>query len=199
MDVISYAVYPDGPSLLLSTKKSTFTFHMKKSVWTKRGKWVLPFAGKAHFDDDLGIFIGLSKDRETRGQLCSCDRASLNTDEWPAPDCKLCPEKLFSDNPRERHVSATLLYLGSKSKFCLVQCLFFEDVRTDQVIVEGGKDGGKHRRRQGCYMYRLTKFSLRNDKGNLMTERRRVQYFKVPEGTSRYHVCVNVPVFSLRC
>ncbi|RLN39027.1 hypothetical protein C2845_PM01G48600 [Panicum miliaceum] len=184
MGVVSYAVHPDGPSILLSTeslysgsKGGTFTFHTNKSVWTKHGEWMLPFAGRAHLDGDLGILVGLSRDPETLGHLCSCDKASLNTcnsntDECPAPAWKLCPKKLFSGNPGERHVSATLVYLGSKSKFCLVECIFFEHVdRAHQVL----KEGGKH----GCYMYRLTKFSLSYDrKGDLQTKSRRVRYYK---------------------
>ena len=193
MEVLSYAVHPDGPSILLSTESfdsspmgGTFTIHTK-SVWTKRGEWVLPFAGRAHFDGDLGIFVGLSKDPKTLGHLCSCDKASLNTcnsntDEWPAPAWKLCPKKLFSGNPGERHVSATLLYLGSKRKFCLVECIFFEDLRADDQVL---KDGGKHGCRNSCYMYRLTKFTLSYDsKGDLKTKSRCVRYYKVPKKTS---------------
>ena len=91
------------------------------------------------------------------------------------------PKKLFSGNPGERHVSATLVYLGSKSKFCLVECIYFEDVRDDQVLKEGGKHGCRH----SCYMYRLTKFTLSYDsKGDLKTKSRRVGYYKVPKKAS---------------
>jgi hypothetical protein len=193
LGVVSYAVHPDGPTILISSESffdnpmvGTFTFHTNNSVWTKRGEWMLPFDGRAHFDGDLGIFVGLSRDPKTLGHLCCCDKASLNTcnsntDEWPAPAWKLCPKKLFSGNPGERHVSATLVYLGSKSKFCLVECIYFEDVRDDQVLKEGGKHGCRH----SCYMYRLTKFTLSYDsKGDLKTKSRRVGYYKVPKKAS---------------
>ena len=144
----------------------------------------MPFTGRAHYIEDLEIFVGLSKGAETLGHLCFCGIDSLNTSntQCPAPAWKLCPKKLFSGNPGERRVSATLLYLGSKSKFCLVECIFFEDLRADDQVL---KDGGKHGCRNSCYMYRLTKFSLSYDrKGDLKTKSRCVRYYKVPKKTS---------------
>ncbi|PAN08940.1 hypothetical protein PAHAL_1G446300 [Panicum hallii] len=179
-DVSSYAVHPAGPSILVSTKSTrygttaTFSFHTEEFVWKQLGgEWMLPFTGRAHYVRYLEIFVGLSKDPETLGHLTS------NT-QCPAPAWKLCQEKLFSDNPGEEHVSATHVYMGSKSKFCLVECILFEDVRADQVLEERGL-----RQRGSCYMYRLMKFSLRFDmNGDLKTKSQRVGYFKVPEKTS---------------
>nr|CAB3448327.1 unnamed protein product [Digitaria exilis] len=190
--VASYAVHPDGPSILVSTENilgtvATFTFHTNKLVWKKHGDWALPFTGRAHFDRHLQIFVGLSKDPETLGHLCSCDKASLNTcnnttdGELPAPAWKLYPDKLFSANPGEKHVSATLVYLGSGSKFCLVECLSLELEDDDDQVFEDEEGGRRHRR----HVYRLTKFSLKYDsKGDLKTMSRCVRYYKVPRKAS---------------
>ncbi|PVH67185.1 hypothetical protein PAHAL_1G446000 [Panicum hallii] len=91
------------------------------------GNSSVPFTVRAHYDRDLEIFVGLSKDPAALGHLCFCGMNSLNTSsstQCPAPAWKLCQEKLFSNNPGEERVSAILVYMGSESKFCLVECIF---------------------------------------------------------------------------
>lgn len=43
------------------------------------------------------------------------------------PAWKLSKEKLFCEDPAEEHIGATLVYMGSRNKFCLVQCLSADD------------------------------------------------------------------------
>ena len=45
------------------------------------------------------------------------------------PAGKLSKEKLLSDDPTERHVGATLVYMGGRSQFCLVQCVSIDGDR----------------------------------------------------------------------
>ncbi|CAL4927283.1 unnamed protein product [Urochloa decumbens] len=141
--------------------------------WKRRGEWALPFTGHAHFDGDLGGFVGLCKDPDAVGHLCSCvlRRGRLRRRRRAAPAWKLGKENLFSEDPGERHVGATLVYMGCKSKFCLVEC----------VVVGVGDDNAGQ-----CYMYRLTTFSLSYDEnGDLTTGKsRRVRYYKVPSKAS---------------
>uniref|UniRef100_M8B2J4 F-box domain-containing protein n=1 Tax=Aegilops tauschii TaxID=37682 RepID=M8B2J4_AEGTA len=155
--------------LLVSTKKegiaATFTYDAEELSWKQLGNWVLPFAGRGHFDPLLNAFVGLSKDPDTLGQLYSSYLPSSG--ETP-PVSKLGKEKLFSEDPAERHVGATLIYMGRRGKFCLVEC-----VCIDQGLKEEGD--------VGCFLYRLTTFSLSHDmNGDLTTGKsRRVQYYKV--------------------
>ncbi|XBI00847.1 hypothetical protein VPH35_129761 [Triticum aestivum] len=146
--VASYAVHPDGRTFLVSTSKvditvtkteeATFSFDTEELLWKRLGKWSLPFAGRCHFDPQLDAFVGLSKDPDTLGRLCSC-YALGSTTAW-----KLGKENLFSEDPAERHVGATLVYMGQR-KFCLVQCVSIEDdnaqqeLKDDQEFMEGGE------------------------------------------------------------
>ncbi|KAM3215608.1 hypothetical protein ACQJBY_067565 [Aegilops geniculata] len=171
----SYAVHPDGRSFLVSTKKegiaATFAYDAEELSWKQLGNWALPFAGRGHFDPLLNAFVGLSKDPDTLGQLYSSYLPS--SDDTP-PVSKLGKEKLFSEDPAKRHVGATLVYMGRRSKFCLVEC-----VCVDQELKEEGD--------VGCFLYRLTTFSLSHDmNGDLTTGKsRRVQYYKVPGETTK--------------
>nr|CAB3451424.1 unnamed protein product [Digitaria exilis] len=185
----SYAVHSDGRTLLVSTKN----------------KWTLPFTGRGHFDRDLDAIVALSKDPDTLGHLYSCHVTNADTgkelcrpessegdspiDETgnssgrlcSAPAWKLSKEKVLSEDPAERHVGATLLYMGRRSKFCVVECLAVDD--------DGG-GGARHHHHQApplpqggvvvlpCsrYVYRVVTFSLRYDEmGDLRVKRRRVR------------------------
>ncbi|KQK13194.1 hypothetical protein BRADI_1g08525v3 [Brachypodium distachyon] len=85
----------------------------------------------------------------------------------PPASWKLSKEKLFccQDDPGERHAGATLVYLGTESKFCLVHCVSLDDY-------------GKRR-----HLLRLTTFSLELDgNGDLrITSRRLVRSFRLPK------------------
>ncbi|CAN6286857.1 unnamed protein product [Urochloa humidicola] len=181
--VTSYAVHPaddDGALVVVSVETrggggggaATFTFDYDMGAetfgWKRRGEWAMPFTGRAHFDDDLGGFVGLCKDPEAAGHLCSCGDAAAGDAAPPA--WKLGKESLFSKDPGERHVGATLVYMGRKSRFCLVQCVAIED--PDSATAAGGQ----------CYVYRLSTFSLcYGENGDLTTgNSRRVRCYKVP-------------------
>uniref|UniRef100_A0A453I9M0 Uncharacterized protein n=1 Tax=Aegilops tauschii subsp. strangulata TaxID=200361 RepID=A0A453I9M0_AEGTS len=142
-NVTSYAVHPQRCTIFVSTKmndiEATFSFDMEKQKWEQLGSWALPFAGRGHFDPYLNAFVGLSKDSDTLGQVYSCCLSSSSTGhglEW-----KLGKERLFSQDPAERHVGATLVYVG-QSKFCLVQCVSIEDESDGPKLKEEGNVGG---------------------------------------------------------
>ncbi|CAN6309381.1 unnamed protein product [Urochloa humidicola] len=129
--VTSYAVHPDddggtalvGVSVESGGDAATFTFDFDMRTgefgWKRQGDWTMPFTGRAHFDGGLGGFVGLCKDPDAAGYLCSCDAAGSGAGD-AAPAWKLGKENLFSEDPGERHVGATLVYMGRKSRFCLV-------------------------------------------------------------------------------
>nr|CAB3464932.1 unnamed protein product [Digitaria exilis] len=56
---------------------------------------------------------GLSDDLDTPGHLCSCEGAVVTG--GGRPSWKLGKEKMFGEGPNERHVGATLLYMGGGS------------------------------------------------------------------------------------
>lgn len=73
--------------------------------------WSMPFAGRAHFVSRLGAFVGLSKDPDKLGHLCSC-----NVVDGSRSSCRFSKEKLFSEDPAEDHVGATLVYLHGRKQ-----------------------------------------------------------------------------------
>ncbi|XBI00991.1 hypothetical protein VPH35_129876 [Triticum aestivum] len=184
-DVTSYAVQPQSWIFIVSTKidaaEATYAFDMVELSWKQLGSWALPFDGHGHFDQHLNAFVGLSKEPDTLGQLYFCYLS------W-----KVGEEKLFSQDPAERHVSATLIYIGSESepsKFCLVQCVF----------IEGDSTAGQELKEKGRFLYRLTTFCLYPDSiGGLTTgNSRRVQYYEVPEGTSQQFLAEDPVAFGM--
>ncbi|TVU45091.1 hypothetical protein EJB05_04562, partial [Eragrostis curvula] len=199
--VVSHALHPDGRTIFVSTERrgaaATFAFDTEAAAagfeWKRHGEWALPFDGPAHFDAALDAFVGLSKDPDALGHLCSCDAA-------PAPAAtssdggdddgqravrarKLSKEKFFSEDPAETHVGARLLHIG-RSKFCLVQCVSTEDGRVDDEdqLEEEEEDVPRPRR----HLFRLTTFSLKYDKNGDVTTgtSRRVQYCRVPKAST---------------
>ncbi|KAF8689970.1 hypothetical protein HU200_041605 [Digitaria exilis] len=207
----SYAVHSDGRTLLVSTKNK-----VGDEDGSSEDAWTLPFTGRGHFDRDLDAIVALSKDPDTLGHLYSCHFTNADTgkdlcrpesseednpiDETgnsssrlcSAPAWKLSKEKVLSEDPAERHVGATLLYMGRRSKFCVVECLAVDD---DGV-------GARHRHHQApplleeeepppqggvvvlpCsrYVYRVVTFSPRYDEmGDLRVKRPRVVWYNVP-------------------
>ncbi|CAL4935982.1 unnamed protein product [Urochloa decumbens] len=151
--VTSYTIHPDGRTIFISIKKrrsaTTFTFDTAESAmtddctWKQHGNWVLPFSGRAYFDSVLDAWVGLSRDPGTVGQLCSCDVVSTSdvdaSDDRQCPTVKLCKE-LFVENPVMRCVGATLLYMGNRSKFCLVECTCIKEDSVDEI--KDGSVGG---------------------------------------------------------
>lgn len=227
--VTSYAVHPDDQTFIISTEldgtAATFTFDAKNLKWELLGNWVMPFAGCGHFDPHLDAFVGLSKDPDTLGHLCCHRHCSFTGDgQW---EWKLSKEKLFSVDPAERHVGATLVYMGCPSKFCLVQCVSILDDSADQELIKADvpilddstdqelikeadvpilDDTADQElikeaevRRPGSCLYRLTSFSLSLDmNGDLTTaESHRVQYYEVPKATTKSFLVENPVAFGL--
>ncbi|KAF7102022.1 hypothetical protein CFC21_103215 [Triticum aestivum] len=193
-NVTSYALNPYSQSFLVSTTKKaiadTFAFDTVKLSWKQVGKWALPFHGRGHFDPLLGAFVGLSKDPDTFGQLYFCYMPSSDTGH--TPKSKLGKMKLLSEDPAERHVSATLVYMGRRSKFCLIECVSIEGDSADQELKEEGVMP-----RPGRCLYRLTTFSLSHDMNGDPTTGGscRVQYYKVPEATTPTFLFADPVVF----
>ncbi|CAN6339051.1 unnamed protein product [Urochloa humidicola] len=215
-DVTSHAVGPDGRTILVTTAAAagaaTFAFDTAAAepVWYERrhgGEWTLmPFAGRAHFVDDLNAFVGLSKDHDSFGRLCSVGLVDLPY------SCSLGKEKLFSEDPDERHVGATLVYMGG-TEFCLVQCVSIGDTRgtaddadQEQLQVQEvvdhirevldaldhgrplpelveGITAERKERKDVQYIYRLMTFSVGYDSDGRLTtgESCRLQCYEVPE------------------
>lgn len=187
--VTSYSLHPEERTFLFSTKTdATYTFDTDKRSWKLLGNWKLPFAGCGHFDLGLNCFVGLSKEPDTLGQLYSCEVPIYDTDEGlcPPPVVKLCKEKLFSDRPGDMHVGATLVYMGGKSEFCLVQCVSIKHGSPDQDRMN--EDDIAHGvQLPGRCIYRLTTFSLSFNKDKELTtgNTRQVQYYKVPKEATK--------------
>ncbi|KAK3149379.1 hypothetical protein QOZ80_3AG0216620 [Eleusine coracana subsp. coracana] len=160
--VTSYALHPDGQTVLVSTERqggaATFAFDTEADAW--------------------------SGDPDTPGHLCSCDAAPPGNDDGQraVQARKLSKENLFSEGPAETHVGAKLVYMGRRSKFCLVQCVSMEDGCIDEELAEEEEGVPRPRR----HMLRLTTFSLGYDKnGDLTTGKScRVRYCKVPKSST---------------
>ncbi|XBI88438.1 hypothetical protein VPH35_026412 [Triticum aestivum] len=183
-DVASYTSHAVKLTFLVSTKAdaaaATFSFDTKALSWKLLGNWALPFAGRGHFVPHLKAFVGLTKDPDTLGQICSCDVPSFDAGDGqcPAPVARVCDEKLFSDKPAERHVSATLVDMRCEGEFCLVECVSV----ADQALIEEGDV-----RLPGRCFYRVATFFLTHGmNGDLIKVlSRQVQYYEVPEATSK--------------
>lgn len=143
--VTSYAVHPDKQTIFVSSVEqspgvvvpATFSFRTAEPMmWRRHGQWQLPFTGRGYFDPRLDAWVGLSGDLNTVGHICSCDVVS--TDDAVAsrpPALKISKEKLFSMVPAERHIGATLVYMGGgESNFCLLESIHIEDdIVADQL------------------------------------------------------------------
>ncbi|CAN6313641.1 unnamed protein product [Urochloa humidicola] len=174
---------------------ATFIFDTKAYSWKRYGDWTLPFTGGGHYDLSLEAFVGLSKDPpETVGYLYSCTLDSTGTGN-PSPECKRSKEKVYNENPAERHVSATLVHMR-RGKFCLVECVSIDNVRSDQELMEPGAAGGLLQ--SSCFMYRLKIFSLRYDKnGDLKLKHCRVRCYSLPHETTTQFILQDPVAFWL--
>ncbi|XP_066395578.1 uncharacterized protein [Miscanthus floridulus] len=131
MDVTSFAVGSDGWTIFASTDCATFAFDIVNSEWRQSSNCSLPFVGPANYVHALDIFVGLSKAPDTCGHLCFCRK--LGGDENVRPS----KENLLSKDPAERHVGATLLYLGgSEPGFCLVECVSITEGKSVNMRLE---------------------------------------------------------------
>ncbi|CAL4927329.1 unnamed protein product [Urochloa decumbens] len=138
--VTAYAMHTDGRTFFFSiggdAAPVTFSLDTVEPVakedwkWELRGKWQLPFTGRAYFVAELDAWVGLSGDPSTIGHLCSCNVVPTNSHsadtigQQQCPAMKFSKEKLFSEVRGENHICANLVYLGCERKFCLLECAF---------------------------------------------------------------------------
>jgi hypothetical protein len=179
--VTSHAVHPDRRTLFVSNNTGTYSLDTESKKWRHHDLWTLPFTGRAHFDPLLDAWVGLSGDPDTLGYLCCCDVVSTGPDScsnMQSPALKLSKEKLFCKKPAEKHIGATLVYMGVR-RVCLVQYFSVED------NVSCSDDLPQSRN-----LLRLSTFSLKYDKkGDLLAETHcPVRCYKLPKASK------NIPI-----
>ncbi|CAL4935883.1 unnamed protein product [Urochloa decumbens] len=202
--VISYAVLPEErattifASVGLMTDDVTYSIQIMAddgavgACWKRVGEWMLPFHGRGYFDPALNAWVGLSMYCLETGHICACELVSPTSSDCPG--WKFSKEKLFSDDPAETHVGATLVYMGGRSRFCLLECVvvYYKKYRRAKHYHFEDKDADQQLFRYFC---RTTTFSLRYDEnGDLTTGgSQRVRYYKAPKGDVTRTMC-EVPV-----
>ncbi|CAL4944360.1 unnamed protein product [Urochloa decumbens] len=220
----TYAVHPDGRTVFVSTggewtDPATYSFRAPVEEegfaggWKPRGSWMLPCSGSlqgpAHFDRELNAWVGIRCDEEKDGygHICAVDvvPADAGAGDGQPPARRLSKEQLLGEDPAESHTGATLLYMGSKSRFCLVECVCIEANeesnnvadRKQQFCTEMGNGSEVEEEDRETFLYRVTTFSLKLDKnGDLTTgNSRRIKYYSVPNGASHRFVQWNPVAF----
>ncbi|CAN6309387.1 unnamed protein product [Urochloa humidicola] len=204
VQVVSYAILPDKQTIFASvgliTNNATYSFQMAddmeggSSTWKRIGEWALPFYGPGYFDSTLNAWVGLSMYSLETGHICACNLVPANSNSVDCPTWKFSKENLFSNDPTETHVGATLVYMGHHSRFCLLECvIIYYKYRVRSYNLKE-KDVNPQAFR---YMYRVTTFSLKYDKnGDLTTgDSRRVRYFKAPKREVTRFLCENPVAF----
>nr|CAB3445372.1 unnamed protein product [Digitaria exilis] len=172
-DVTSYAVGPDGRTILVSTADATFACDtVCNKVWEKRADWSLPFSGRAYFVHEMGVLVGIPKDANAYGHLCFCRWLLGSADGDEQHDVWFSKDNLSNKGPSESHVVGTsLVCLGESNRFCIVECVRNGD---DQAVMkwleERGWEGRDHitdeEEDEGCPLNArccLTTFSLTSD------------------------------------
>ncbi|EAY94123.1 hypothetical protein OsI_15896 [Oryza sativa Indica Group] len=138
--ITGYALHPDGRTIFVSVAKRTpdhddvgdrpdeevtFSYDTERAEWARRGGWLLPFDGQAHYDAELDAWVGAIGSR-AGPRLVACDvvPAAAAGDRRPAPPP---PRWTFCEQPltflgAESHQSLgdpKLLPMGSGA-FCVV-------------------------------------------------------------------------------
>jgi hypothetical protein len=176
IDIVGYALHPDGCTIFMSTEVGTHSFDASNGEWKDLANdWVLPFSGQAFFDAELNAWVGIG--RKGAGYICSCQIASRSATTRRPLECRVLKENLFRGNDEEKYqhggrlMNATLTYMGH-SRFCLVEnILCSEDDIDDGTVLH------------------VTFFALKYDHmGELRTKLRR--------GTRSYAVSKNTGFFS---
>jgi hypothetical protein len=174
MDVVAYALHPDGRTVFVSTGFGTYSLDAGSGVWTELGDWMLPFRGQAFFDADLDAWVGLH--RKLYGYVCCCPVASLAAASQP-PECRFLTETLFRRKEKDpkhwpllRGKGISLTYMGD-SRFALVENI----LRSDDY-------------NKGSVLH-VTLFGLKYDHRGLLQT-------KVRRATRSYALAKNNPLFS---
>ncbi|CAN6286862.1 unnamed protein product [Urochloa humidicola] len=208
-EVVSHAVLPEEhattifASVGLITEDATYSFRIMADgaidTWKRVGEWALPFSGRGYFDPALNAWVGLSMYCLETGHICACELVSPTSSDYGRhrPAWKFSKEKLFSDDPAETHVGANLVYMGSGSRFCLIECVVvYYKYRPAKPYHFEDKDVDPQAFR---YFYRVTTFSLKYDEnGDLTTGgSRRVRYYKAPKEDVTRFMCEHPVAFWL--
>ncbi|KAF8677214.1 hypothetical protein HU200_046691 [Digitaria exilis] len=193
-DVTSYAVGPDGRTILVSTADATFACDtVCNKVWEKRADWSLPFSGRAYFVHEMGVLVGIPKDANAYGHLCFCRWLLGSADGDEQHDVWFSKDNLSNKGPSESHVVGTsLVCLGESNRFCIVECVRNGD---DQAVMkwleERGWEGRDHitdeEEDEGCPLNArccLTTFSLTSDTNGVAETA--VRCYNVPRRASFY-------------
>lgn len=90
------------------TRCATYSFSTATAKWTRRGAWQLPVTGHAHYDRELGAWLGLNA---AEGRLCAGDITSAPA-TW-----KVGKERLLD----EHAVAGAMLVPMAPSEYCLVE------------------------------------------------------------------------------
>jgi hypothetical protein len=110
------------------------------------------------------------------------------------PRLMLGKDKIFCEDPAEQHHCAALVYMGGRSKYCLLQCFSVidqngmdNDDEDDPYQVEV-KDEDLPRR----HMLRLTTFTLKYDMDRELStaKRRRVRCYELPPDVEQLFGCI---------
>nr|CDM86456.1 unnamed protein product [Triticum aestivum] len=148
----------------------------KQCSWIKSPRIFAPFNS-----------IGLCRHKGGIGHVCSCDAPPLSdyaTTLSTMPAWKLGEDQLF-DAYDDRHLGATLLYLGGISDYCLIESRLHKDQEP-----LGPCDGPRRR------VLRVTKFGLKYDKsGELRTTRQTVRSYQMTEGHEFNESCLTPVAF----
>jgi hypothetical protein len=176
--VVSHALHPDGCTIFMTTAYrdtpgapvGTYSFNTREATWRWHGECALPFHGQAHFDVELGAWVGLDLDGYIRScQVISPDFVSARPpkkDSWDLDidpnvylDHQTTKEKLFGN--KGCTIRASLAYMGT-GRFCLVECV---PSKVTKGPIFGDNDG--------CVLH-VTIFGLKyNHKGELQTTNHR--------------------------
>jgi hypothetical protein len=111
----------------------TFTYGTRSGKWKRRGDWVLPFGGPAHYDNDMDAWVGLHRLEDSddgcngsetiSGHLCACRVTSAACSSRRPLEWKVSKETLFQADPDWRRISVQLVYMAERSEYCLVEHL----------------------------------------------------------------------------
>uniref|UniRef100_M8BJ80 Uncharacterized protein n=1 Tax=Aegilops tauschii TaxID=37682 RepID=M8BJ80_AEGTA len=120
--------------------------------------------------------------KPTAGGVASTGDDDPGRGSNPPPAWKLCKEKLFCQNPAEKHHGAALVYMGGKSKFCLLQCVYAVD--ENEMDSDDDETDPAYRAEEDLprrHVLQLTTITLKyEENGQLRTaKRRRVRCYQL--------------------
>ncbi|KAM0916410.1 hypothetical protein ACQ4PT_010195 [Festuca glaucescens] len=120
--------------------------------WTRRGDWCLPFSGHAHYDGDLGAWVGTrtvysKEDGCGYDYLCTCDVPDISKDSVARmPAWSVAKEKLtFLEAPLKTLGHVLLPIGGDSGVFCLVEPTVRQGFTTGMAVYAEGRSSSKPR------------------------------------------------------